>query len=69
MIRVKLSEILGREKMTRKRLSDLTGIRANTICDIYNEKAKKIDLEHLDRICKVLDCSVDEILEFEDDGN
>ena len=39
------------------------------VCDIYNEKAKKIDLEHLDRICKVLDCSVDEILEFEDDGN
>ncbi len=38
MIRIKLSEVLGRKKMTRKRLSELTNIRPNTIGDLYNEK-------------------------------
>ncbi len=65
MIHIKLSEILGKRKMTRKRLSELTGVRANTIGDIYNEKVKKIDIETLDRICTVLDCSLSDIIEHE----
>lgn len=65
MIRIKLSEQLGKKKMTRKKLSDLTGVRANTIGDMYNEKIKKIDLDTLDRICTVLDCEVSDIIEYQ----
>ena len=65
MIRIRLSEILGKKKMTRKKLSELTGIRANTICDYYNEKVKKIDVESLNRICTVLGCEVSDVLVFE----
>lgn len=65
MIHIKLSEMLGRKKMTRKRLSELTGVRANTICDMYNEKVKKIDIETLDRICTVLNCNISDIIEYE----
>ena len=42
MIRIKLCELMGREKMTRKRLSELTGIRPNTIGDLYNENVRKL---------------------------
>ena len=42
MIRIKLCEVLGREKMTRKKLAELTNVRPNTIGDLYNENVKKI---------------------------
>ena len=63
MIRIKLSEVLGRKKMTRKKLSELIGVRPNTIGDLYNEKVKKIDLDLLDRMCSVLECSISDLLE------
>jgi putative transcriptional regulator len=54
LIKIKLSE-LGKNKMTRKALAELVGVRPNTIGDLYQEKVKRIDLELLNSICKVLD--------------
>ncbi len=42
----------------------MTGIRASTINDIYNEFAERISLNHLDRICKALNCDISDILEY-----
>lgn len=67
MIQIKLSEVLGREKMTRKKLAELTNVRPNTICDLYNEKLHKIDIDILDRICTVLDCNISDLLEYKKD--
>ena len=55
---------MGREKMTRKRLSELTGIRPNTIGDLYREDVKKIDLQTLDKICAVFNCSISDLIEY-----
>lgn len=68
MIKIKISELLGKHKMTRKKLADLVGARPNTIGDLYNEKVKKIDVELLNNICKELGCKVEEILEYIEDG-
>ena len=63
MIRIKLSEMLGKHKMTRKHLAELMDVRPNTIGDIYNEKVKKIDLEMLDKMCDIFNCSPADLLE------
>lgn len=34
-------------------------------CDIYNEMCDRINLEHLDRICEVLNCDISELLEYQ----
>ena len=68
MIRIKLCELMGREKMTRKRLSELTGIRPNTIGDLYKENIKKIDLQTLDKICSVFSCEISDVLEYVSDN-
>jgi putative transcriptional regulator len=65
MIRIKLSEVLGKNKMTRKCLADLIGVRPNTIGDLYNENVKKIDIETLNKICEVFDCEISDILEYQ----
>ncbi len=64
MIKIKLCELMGREKMTRKKLSELTGIRPNTIGDLYREDVKKIDLGTLDKICEVFDCETSDVIEY-----
>lgn len=60
---------MGREKMTRKKLSELTGIRPNTIGDLYREDVKKVDLHALDKICSVFGCQISEVLEYVPDRN
>ncbi len=64
MIRIHLSGLLGEKRITQKKLSELTGIRPNTISEWYNEITVSLKLEHIDRICEVLECSVDELIEY-----
>ena len=64
MIRIHLSKLLGERRMTQKRLSELTGIRRNAINEWYHEIVVSLKVEHIDRICEVLDCSVEELIEY-----
>ena len=67
MIRIKLSEMLGRKRMTQAELARKTDIRPNTISDLYNELTVFVNLKHLYKICKVLKCDISDILEIEDE--
>ena len=62
MIRVLLSRKLGELKMSQADLARMTGIRPNTINELYNEFAERIKLQHLDLICEALDCDLSELL-------
>lgn len=64
MIKIMLSRKLGELRITQKELSAVTGIRANTINDLYHDIAERVNLEHLDKICEALDCNLLEIVEF-----
>ncbi len=49
--------------MSQRELSDLTGIRPNTINEWYHEIVVSLRVEHIDRICEVLDCSISDLIE------
>lgn len=63
MVKIHLSRLLGERRMSQKRLSELTGIRPNTISEWYNEITVSLRLEHIDRICEVLGCPIEELIE------
>lgn len=63
MIRINLSKLLGERRMTQKELSKLTGIRPNTINEWYHEIVTSLRVEHIDRICEALGCSIGELIE------
>ena len=69
MIKINLSSLLGQHKMNQKTLSNLTGIRPATISKMYYEEIKRIDIKHLNNICKVFDCEISELLEYIPDDN
>lgn len=64
MIRIKLSELLGKHKMNQKSLGLLTGIRAATISKMYYEETKRIEIDQINRICRVFDCGIHDLLEY-----
>ncbi|MGN0597767.1 MAG: helix-turn-helix domain-containing protein [Ruminiclostridium sp.] len=65
MVTIKLKELLKEYGMTQAELAKLTGIRPSTICDMCNGISQFIKLEHIDRICKALNCSISEFLKLD----
>lgn len=68
-IKINISELLGRYKMTQKDLALKTGIRPGTISTLYHETTKRLEIEHLDKICSVFNCQPGDILQFIPDDN
>lgn len=64
MIKIHLSRILGEKRWTQAELARKTGIRPNTISEMYNELVDRVNLEHLDKICETLHCDISELLEY-----
>lgn len=64
MIKIHLARLLGERKMTQVELARKAGIRPSTINEMYHEIIQRINLEHLDRICEVLECSIVELMEY-----
>lgn len=62
MIRILLSTKLGELRWTQADLSRATGIRPNTINELYHELVERVNLEHLDLICEALNCELDELI-------
>ena len=64
MIKIKLSDLLGKHKMTQKALAEMTNIRPATISKMYYEEVKRVDIRQLNNICKAFDCEISDLLEF-----
>lgn len=62
MIRILLSTKLGEIRWTQADLARATGIRPNTINELYHELVDRVNLEHLDLICEVLGCELNELI-------
>lgn len=54
-------------------LSNKTGIRLPTLTAYEHNKAKTINVKHLDALCKAFDCQISDLISFipdeETDGN
>lgn len=64
MVRIKLSELLGKHKMNQKTLSTLTGIRPATLSKMYYEETKRIEIDQIDKICSVFNCKIYDLIEY-----
>lgn len=67
-VKIHLSKLLGERKMTMRQISVMTGIRPNTISNLYYETAKRIEVQHIAALCKALECDICDLFEFVDDG-
>lgn len=64
MIRCNLSRYMGEQKMNISDLARRTGLNRNTISLLYHEKASRIDLDAIEKLCQVFQCEVGDLLEL-----
>ena len=64
MIRIKISDLLGKHKMTQASLARAANIRPATVSKMYYEESKRLDISQLNRICDVFNCEISDLLEY-----
>ena len=64
MIVVNLDVMMARRKMSLNELSEKVGITLANLSILKNGKAKAVRLSTLDAICRALDCTPGDILEY-----
>ena len=65
MITCNLAQILYQKDIQIQEISEELGISKKNLSKLYHNKANKIDLHALERLCGYLDISVGELLEYE----
>ncbi len=63
-IKIHLGRLLGERKLRASEVSRKTGINKNTLSSLYNEKVSGIRFDTLEKLCKFLNCSIGELIEY-----
>lgn len=61
----KLQEIKNSKNLSNVKISELTGIPLNTIEKIFSGANKNPTINTLKKIAKVLDCTIDDFIDYE----
>lgn len=64
MIRCHLSTLMGAKKMKISDVSRETGLNRSTVTALYQESAKRIEVEAINELCKLFQCDVSELFEY-----
>lgn len=67
-IRLHLKERMDEGGITRGQMAKLIGSRFEVVDKWYRNEVERLDLDVLARICYVLGCEVQDILEYEQDS-
>lgn len=53
---------MGQHRFSIQDVHIKTGLSRNTISNLYNDKAKRIDYDTLEKLCELFDCCIGDIL-------
>ena len=67
MIVVNLDVMLAKRKMTLSKLADEVGITLSNMSILKTGKVRAVRISTLDTICRVLECNVGDILDYQPD--
>ena len=62
-VRFRLRELLAERGMSQTDLQTRTGLAYSTVNDLFNNKPRRVELDTLDVLCEVLNCSIADLLE------
>ena len=64
MLKNNLAILMAGKKIRIAELHRLTGISANTLSNLYNEKTNMISFSTIEKICEALECEVGELFKY-----
>ena len=62
------AEVMDSKGITRNKLASLTGVRFEVADRLYKGIVERMDMDVLARVCYVLDCQVDDVIEYSKDA-
>lgn len=69
-MKIKVNTVMDQENVSVYELSKETGLKHQTVKAYYNnDPLTKVDMDVLAKMCYVLDCKIDDVLEYEKPGN
>lgn len=63
MVRCNLSRLMGEKRVRFMDVARATGISRNMLSKLYYDKAQRVDLGDVQKLCKYFDCGVGELFE------
>ena len=66
MIRCHLARLMGEHKMKIVDVANETGLHRNTITLLYKETAQRIELDAMEKLCRLFNCQVSDLFELVD---
>lgn len=64
MIRCNLSVMMGKKKMNIADVHRATGLNRTTVTHLYYETAQRVELNAVDKLCKLFECQVGDLFEW-----
>jgi putative transcriptional regulator len=64
MIRCHLSRLMGEKRVRIIDVARATGISRNMLANLYYERAKRLELDDVARLCQYFGCPVGDLLEW-----
>lgn len=64
MIRCNLSVWMGKKKMNMSDVHRATGLNRTTITHLYYETTQRIELQAIDKLCRLFECQVGDLFEW-----
>lgn len=64
MITFNIKQLKALNNISQQELIDKSAIRASTLSAYENSKAKTISIEHIDRLCTLLNCQPSDLMTF-----
>ena len=56
-----LSTLMGKHRYSIQDMHVKTGLSRNTISNLYNDRATRVDFDTIDKLCIALNCSISDL--------
>ena len=67
VIKVKLNELMGKQRLKISELSVLSGVHRNVLTKYYEDKIERLDKKVMAKICVALKCNIEDLFEVVED--
>ena len=62
-----LSTLMGKYRYSIQDVHEKAGLSRNTVSALYNDKARRIDYDTVEKLCRLFNCGISDLIEVTDD--
>jgi putative transcriptional regulator len=67
VIKCHLARLMGERKMKIVDVAEATSLHRNTVTLLYKETAQRIELDAMEKLCRLFNCEISDLFELVDD--